>query len=138
MNKNAMIEHKGVVAEIKVDSIYVELNVQSACASCHAKGGCGVNNSTKTVEIISNDKSYSIGEAVIVKLRESLGMKALFLGYILPFIILVLSLIIFISTGTHEGLAGVLAITILVPYYSTLYFFKDKIKREFDFKIEKI
>ncbi|MDL2262175.1 SoxR reducing system RseC family protein [Bacteroidales bacterium OttesenSCG-928-I21] len=138
MSKNTMIEHIGVVSEITDDSIFVKLEVQSACASCHAKNVCGADGNTKIVEINSNDKSYRIGENVNVKLRESLGMKALFLGYLLPFIVLISTLIIFINIGISEGLSAVLAILFLIPYYTILYFLKDKLKKEFDFKIEKL
>lgn len=132
-----MIEHVGVVNEITSNSIFVKLNVESACSGCHAKNVCGVDSGTKIIEIISNDKSYHIGEYVNVKLKESLGMKALFLGYIMPFIVIVSALFVFIFAGLSEGLAGIFAILLLIPYYVVLYFFKNKIKREFDFKIEK-
>jgi sigma-E factor negative regulatory protein RseC len=138
MNKNAMIEHIGVVSYITSNSIFVKLNVKSACAGCHAKNACGADSTTKIVEITSNDPSYQIGEEVNVKLRESLGMKALLLGYISPFLVLVIALILFINIGLTEGLSAILAVTLLVPYYTTLYFFKDKIKKKFDFQIEKI
>jgi len=139
MNKDAIIEHKGTISEIKNNSIFVELNVQSACSSCHAKGMCGFDRATKTIEIITTDISYEIGEIVKVKLNESLGMKALFLGYILPFLILATTLILFLAvTKLSEGLSAILAISLLIPYYLILFLNKDKIKKEFDFKIEKI
>jgi sigma-E factor negative regulatory protein RseC len=135
-----MIEHKGIISNIDGNSIFVELYVQSACASCHAKGMCGADSATKIVEVISFDTSFfSIGELVNVKLREHLGMKALLLGYLLPFIILIAFLIFFLSAlNLSEGLSAILAIAMLIPYYFILYLFKDKLKKEFDFKIEKI
>lgn len=134
-----MIEHIGVVSEINDSAIFVELTVQSACSSCHAKGLCGVDSKQKIVEVTNTDKSfYKIGETVNVKLRESLGIKAIFLSYILPFLVLVISLITFIQINISEGLSAILALALLSLYYFILYFFKDKIKKEFEFKIEKI
>ena len=138
MGKSKNIEHKGIISEIRDGSIFVDLNVESACSSCHASGVCGVDSAMKTVEVRTDDSSFSIGDQVNVILRESLGMKALFLGYILPFVVLTLSLIILLEIGLSEGLSGLLSILLMGPYYLILYFFKDKIKREFNFNIGKI
>ncbi|MDD4148889.1 MAG: SoxR reducing system RseC family protein [Bacteroidales bacterium] len=138
MSKNSTIEHKGVVAEIKSGAILVDLIVQSACAACHAKSVCGIDSSLKTIEVKTDKKLFSIGENVKVIMQSSLGMKALFLGYVLPFIIVVTTLLVLTSLNVSEGLSGLISILILAPYYLILYFFRDKIKREFNFDIEKI
>ena len=138
MSKNSTIEHKGVVAEIKNEAILVDLIVQSACAACHAKSVCGIDSSLKTIEVKTDKKLFSIGENVKVVMQSSLGMKALFLGYVLPFIIVVTTLLVLTSLNVSEGLSGLISILILAPYYLILYFFRDKIKREFNFDIEKI
>lgn len=138
MNKNSTIEHRGVVAEIKSDAIFVDLVVQSACAACHAKSVCGIDSALKTIEVRTDKKTFDIGEKVKVVMRESLGMKALFLGYLLPFIVVVTTLLVLLTLNVSEGLSGLISILILAPYYLILYYFKDKIKREFNFDIEKI
>ncbi|PLX08553.1 MAG: hypothetical protein C0596_06755 [Marinilabiliales bacterium] len=138
MSKNSTIEHSGVVSEITEDAVIVDLMVQSACSACHAKSVCGVDSAQKSIEVRTTNKAFSIGEKVNVIMRESLGMKALFLGYILPFLFVVTALLILLETGSSEGLAGLVSLSVLIPYYITLYFFKDKIKREFNFYIEKI
>jgi sigma-E factor negative regulatory protein RseC len=71
-------------------------------------------------------------------MKESLGMKAILLGYFLPFVVLVTAVVVFINLGIKEGIAGVLSIATLAPYYLVLYLFKNKIQREFNFNIEKI
>jgi sigma-E factor negative regulatory protein RseC len=73
---------------------------------------------------------------VTVLFRESSGMKALVLGYMLPFLILMITLVVAISVTGNEILAGILALLMLVPYYLTLYLLKDKIKQTFTFKLE--
>lgn len=138
MDKNKVIEHKGVISEIKDGSILVELTVMSACASCHAKSMCSFDSEQKTIEIYNTFGNWKIGETVKVVMRESLGKKALFLGYLFPFVVLILSLIIFSIAGIKEGIAGLLSIGMLVPYYLVLYLLKDRMKREFNFNIEKI
>jgi sigma-E factor negative regulatory protein RseC len=138
MGKNSTIEHKGIVSEINENAIFVDLSVQSACAACHAKSVCGIDSAQKTIEVRTDNKSFNIGERVKVVMRESLGMKALFLGYLLPFIVVISTLMILLSADFSEGFSGLISIIVLVPYYTVLYFFKDRIKREFNFDIEKI
>ncbi len=139
MSKNSVVEHKGIVTEVSENSVFVELTVMSACSACHAKSMCGIDSAQKTIEIIRTDTtSFSTGEFVNVVMREALGKKALFLGYIFPFFVLVLSVVAFSIAGFNEGLTGLLSIGMLVPYFSFLYLFRDRLKREFNFNIEKI
>ncbi|HPI44991.1 MAG TPA: SoxR reducing system RseC family protein, partial [Tenuifilaceae bacterium] len=78
-----------------------------------------------------------VGETVKVLLKQSLGFKALFLAYILPFIVVITALFS-LSSFVSEGIAGILALLSLIPYYAILYFFKNKISKQFNFDIEKI
>jgi sigma-E factor negative regulatory protein RseC len=138
MGKNSVIEHRGIITRISDSSIFVELTVMSACSGCHAKAMCSFDSEQKTIEISNPHSNYEIGESVNVVMRQSLGKAALFLGYIIPFFVLLISLIVFTSAGVREGIAGLLSIGMLAPYYLGLFLFKNKIKREFNFNIEKI
>ncbi len=69
-------------------------------------------------------------------LKKSLGFKALFLGYILPFLLLVITLFTSLTITKNEGLAGLLSVGVLLPYYLGLYFFRKKISNTFIFEIE--
>lgn len=73
---------------------------------------------------------------VTVIFRESSGLRALFLGYVLPFLILLITLIIAIEVTGNELFGGVIALALLVPYYFALYFTKDKLKKIFTFELE--
>jgi len=138
MGKNSVIEHKGIVTEISANSVFVELTVMSACSACHAKAMCSFDSAQKIIEITNPSENYEIGEVVNVVMKESLGKKALLLGYMLPFVVLIASLVILSATGMREGLAGLISIAMLAPYYLVLYLCKDKIQRKFNFNIEKI
>jgi len=138
MGKNSVIEHKGIVTEISSQSVLVELTVMSACSACHAKAMCSFDSAQKTIEINNPTGIWEKGETVKVVMRESMGKKAVFLGYLLPFIVLIVSLIIFNLAGINEGISGLLSIGMLVHYYLGLYILKDRIKRVFNFNIEKI
>ncbi len=139
MSENKNIEHIGVISDIDNNVIKVDINVQSACASCHASAFCGVDSAGRTIEITKhNNDIYSVGDKVKVLIKESMGFKALFLGYVFPFIVMVVVLIIFISLDFSEGFSGLISILSLIPYYSVLYLFRKRIKKEFNFEIRKI
>ncbi len=138
MSRKDVIIHEGTVSNIRNGIIKVDLIVESSCAACRAKGICGVDSSSRTIEIRTDKLGFDIGEQVNVILKQSLGTKALFLGYILPFILVVLSLISMLNFGVSEGISGLVSIAILLPYYLFLYLFRNKIKKEFNFDIDKI
>lgn len=90
----------------------------------------------KEIEVPVYKKHYSRGQEVTVIFRESQGFIALFFGYILPFILVLLTLIIAVSVTADELTGGLLALAILVPYYTALYFFRHYLKNVFKFELE--
>ncbi|MDR2834887.1 MAG: SoxR reducing system RseC family protein [Bacteroidales bacterium] len=134
-----MLEHVGIISKKENNKFTVELEVQSACASCHAKGMCtSLDSKTKKVETFSTDDSFEIGEKVLVKMKESLGFKAIFFGYILPFIVMFATIIILLNIFHSEGIAGLFGILSLLPYYLSLYMFRENLDKKFVFIIEKV
>lgn len=112
---------------------------QSACSACHAKGACTIADlQEKEIDIIPTGKNYSPGQEITVLLKEAQGFKALFYGYVLPFVLVLFTLIVAFSVTGNEGIAGLLALGILIPYYITLYFFRDNLKKVFKFEVEEI
>jgi len=132
------ITHEGIVDHIDGDAVYVRILSKSACAECHSKGMCGVSEMTeKLIEVKQNISDFAQGQAVNVILDRSLGNKAVLLGYFIPFLILVITLLIS-SLYLSELWAGLLAIAVLIPYYLLLFFFKDKLSKTFYFRIERL
>jgi positive regulator of sigma E activity len=140
MGAPGTIEHTGIVKEVNDNSVTVSILPESACGNCRVRSSCSVGESSeKIIEVIKKrDELYSTGEEIKVLLDQSLGIKALGLGYILPFLLLMLTLIVLTYWDVNEGLAGLLAILSLVPYYTVLSFFRDKLKKEFSFRLQKL
>jgi sigma-E factor negative regulatory protein RseC len=132
------IIHPGIIERINGDRVFIRILSQSACSSCHAKGACTIADvEEKIIEAdIDPSENRKPGEQVMVKMEESLGHKAVLMGYVLPLIVLVGSIILFLSIIKHEGLAALLSILMLVPYYFTLYLFRKRLRKEFRFRIE--
>ncbi len=132
------IKHIGFVKKVNPASLIVSIINQSACSACHAKGSCTVADfQEKDIEIANTSgKVYRPGEEVSVIFKESQGFTALFYGYILPFVLVLLTLITAVSVIESELIGGILALAILIPYYITLYIFRHLLKKVFTFEIE--
>jgi len=139
MEKVEQIEHKGHITSLRGDAMEVTILSSTSCASCMVKDSCGTSEAEeKVVDVkVPVNASYKIGDAVDVYYKQSLGFRALLLGYILPFIILLTTLITVITITNSEGMAGLAALLILAPYYLILYLRKDQIKDTFEFSVKK-
>jgi len=134
-----IIRHKALVKKVNGDTMTVTITNQSACAACHAKGVCTVADfQEKEIEITPIQSNYEPGQQVTVLFRESAGFTALFYGYILPFLLVLLTLIVIFPLTNNELLSGLLALAVLIPYYTTLYFFRHNLKKVFKFEVEEI
>lgn len=136
-NTNNSIKHAGYVSKIDGNRIEISLVGNINCAACNSKAACGVSDSdTKIVEIHNNDKDLSINEQVDVVMQNSLGLKAVFWGYVFPFILL-FSVMIIASLFVKELIAGLLALFILIPYYLLLYFNQNTLRKIFTVSVLK-
>ena len=133
------IEHRGIVKNINGTSIEVLIIQSTACASCSAKGHCSSSESKeKIVEVFEKNHSYKVGDSVMLEGETSMGLKAVFLAFVLPFIWIVICLFSLMSILQNELYAAMLSLISLVPYYLILWFFKDQVKHKFTFKLKPI
>ncbi|MGC9331820.1 MAG: SoxR reducing system RseC family protein [Bacteroidales bacterium] len=137
MTSKTEVEHKGIVDHCQGNSVYVKILSESACASCKIKSVCGVDTKEKIIEIDNAPPDYHEGDSVVVSISEKHGYKALFIGYLLPFIVSLTTLILGIKLTGNEGLSGLLAIVILAPYFLVLRFLRPNLKKSFRFNINK-
>ena len=132
------VEHDGIIHKIGEDVITVNLTNSTVCSSCHAKSACGVSeDEDKFVEVLKSEVNYEIGEQVSILFDKSLGAKGIFLGYLLPFTLVLVTLIISVQITANDAIAGFISLGVLVPYYISLSLFKQRIKQTFTFKIRK-
>ena len=132
------IEHEGVVIKSTPTQVDVKIIVKSGCASCQIKGACNLSDvQEKVIEVKYPNEQFNVGEKVDVGMESVMGYKALFLGYLFPFAVILISLIIGLSLFKEEGLAAGLALGFAAVYYMVLYFFKDSLQNVFRYKINK-
>ncbi len=131
------IEHPGIVIDTLGDMVTVQIEQLSACSQCHAKRACLLSDrSEKIIEIACNQKTFKKGDQVTVILEEHKGVLAVFLGYLLPFSIVFLTLLITLSITKKEVFSGVLALGFLIPYYFIIWLQQNNIKSKFSFRIK--
>ena len=139
MEPSERIEHIGIVTDIQDEHVHVSFIARSACSECHAKGYCLESDSKeKSVDVIDQTGRFQKGETVNIVMKESLGYRAILLGFILPFIVLILVLILVQTFTGNELKAGLSALAALVPYYLSLALFKKHLKNTFSFQLEKL
>ncbi|HIP48956.1 MAG TPA: Fis family transcriptional regulator [Lutibacter sp.] len=136
-NYNEGISHPGIVSKISKDSVEIAILGNVHCDACNAKSACGVSETeTKIVEVPNIDNSFEINQQVEIVMQNSLGLKAVFYGYVLPFILLFV--VLFVSSiYLKEWQAGLLALFVLLPYYSILYFNEKTLKKTFSISVLK-
>ncbi len=132
------ISHPGIVEQVTDDKIIVKIIAMSACSSCHAKGMCNVADmEEKIVEVRKiPHRDFQKNDQVTVSMKRSLGSRAVLLGYIFPFVLMIATLLLVLFLIGDEGVAGLSAILILIPYYWLLYIYRKKLKSTFSFTID--
>ena len=135
-DKTECIEHDGIVQESGNGSVTVRISSASACSGCHSEGSCTMSGKEEKIINVTGSYNVSPGDKVTVLLQQSAGFTALFLGYIIPLLLVVTLLIILISVSINELIAGLCSIGILIPYYFILWLFRNRIGKKFTFTIK--
>lgn len=140
MNNN--IKHIGIVESIDGPHVRVKILQSSACSSCSVKGHCNISETKeKIIDIFDGEKAGCciIGQQVMVCGTTSMGMKAVFLAFVLPFLVLLAALFVTMRvTDGDEAISALVSLCTLIPYYILIYLFRNKISRTFSFTLETI
>ena len=137
---NNTIKHLGIVENIQGSHLSVRIVQPSACAACSVKGHCSsADSKDKIIDIIDTAAaSYQVGENVMVVGETSMGMQAVALAFIIPFVLLIFTLFLFMALIENELYAALLSLAVLVPYYYILWLNKTRLKQKFSFTIKPI
>lgn len=132
------ISHSGRIVEITPEFTTVEIVSESACGLCHAKGLCGVSESTsKAVQIPTRGwDSYKVGDEVQVVFKATMGHKAVWLAYVIPLLILLAVLLTLLFCGAGELLSALAGFGAVAAYYIVLAMCRDKLQNEYIFNIK--
>lgn len=132
-----IIKHKGTVIQVEPSQLKIKIVSQSACASCDARASCGLMECRdKIVAVkVNNSQDYYIDQEVTVSMSLRSGFGAVFWGYVLPLILVLLTLFAAILMGYSESFAGLSSIIILIPYYFGLFLSQRYFNDKFSFQV---
>ena len=134
------IKHLGIVESINGSRLKVRITQASACASCSAKAHCHVSESKeKTIDVYNREGvPCQVGEQVWIVATASMGMKAVLLAFVIPFLILLGGLVVGLRLTGSEAGAALIALGALVPYYLIIYRCRKRLDRSFVFTLETV
>ena len=136
MNKVEAIRHEGIVESIGAKSCLVRILQASACSSCSARQLCRSSESKeKVIEVKGHYPTLQVGDNVTLIGSVRQGLRASVLAYVIPLIIMLVAL--FVGTRlSGDGIGALAALLFLAIYYGILFLFRDKLDKQFSFKIE--
>ena len=133
------VEHEGTVASVCGNTMIVRIVASSACGGCAAKSHCiPSENKDMDIRVEGFSGDFVSGEHVKVVMRQSLGFRALNIGYIVPFALVLITLLVMYRVSGNELASGLSALLILIPYYLILKLLNRKIVKTFGFTVQKI
>ncbi len=134
-----LVSHTGTVVSVVDDEVAVLIQATSACASCQGKSFCSMSEKKdKTITVRVRHGRFEPGQQVRVNMRLSLGMKAVGLAYALPLCLLLIILLTLLGLGVSELWSALSSLLVIAVYYILLYTYRDSLKQEYAFDIEKI
>lgn len=137
---NGNIEHTGKIIKIEENRVTVEMEVEGACASCRVQAACGMTDGKSKIAVVKteNASKYSLGEVVTVSVERGMGIKAILIAYVFPFLVLIGSLLAMTENGVDEIVAGLFSMGLMCVYFVIVFMFKNRIEKEIILKITKI
>ena len=111
-----------------------------AFSGCHAAGLCGMADlAEKTVQVPTDPyANYQVGDQVQVLLKASMGMKAVWLAYFIPLLVMLAVILGLIALRVAEVPAALAGLGALAVYYLGLWLLRGKLQNEYVFTIENI
>ena len=133
------IKHVGKIDSVSEQGVKVRILQAAACSACKAAKLCNASEKKEKLVDVSlpNASSlYHVGDDVVVVASRATGMKAVLIGFGLPFLVLVAVLFGAMKVTGNEPLAALLSLAALVPYYLMVYAFRRKLYEDFRFTLE--
>ncbi len=132
------VKHTGRVVSMTPQTTTVQILSVSACSQCRAASLCGLSEFTEKAVQVPTDPyaSYGVGDEVQVVLKASMGMKAVWIGYFLPLVVLLAVALGLLALGTGEVVAGLSGLAAVGVYYLVILLLRDRLRNEYVFTVE--
>ena len=132
------VKHTGKVVSMTPQLTTVQIVSHSACSECRAASLCGMSEYTEKAIRVPTDPyaKYGVGDEVQVVLKASMGMKAVWLAYFLPLVVLLAVALGLIALGVGEVAAGLGGLAAVGVYYFIIWLLRERLRNEYVFTIE--
>ena len=136
MKKNE-IQHTGEIIDITPDFTTVKIIASSACSACHAKSLCGMSEEQEKIIMLPTDPyaTHNVGDKVQVATKMTMGLKAVWISYVIPLAVLMILILSLSSVIGNELVLGLVSIAGVALYYFGIWLFRDRLSDEFVFYI---
>ena len=133
------VSHTGTVTQSGNGVTRVRVRQGEGCDQCASKHAC-LNLAGGEKEIaVATDLTFAVGEEVRVSVDTRYGMRAVWLAFGIPFILLTGSVFTAVQwMKVDEGIAGLIALGLLALYFLILSFFNSRLRRSVKVEIEKL
>ena len=124
--------------EITPDFTSVEIVSHSACSACHAKGLCGFSESETKLVMVPTDPytQRQVGDIVNLVLKPSMGLKAVWISYVIPLAVLMVLILVLSRFVASEVWVALGAVAGVAVYYFFIWLCRDSLRNEFVFCIK--
>ena len=132
------IVHPGKVTAVTPQLLTVGFTASAACGSCRAAGLCSMaERKDKTVEVPNIYGSrYQVGDEVEVAFRSTMGLKAVWLCYAIPVLLLLIIVLGALHLGLGELWSGLAGIGGVALWYFVLWLLRGKLNNQHVFTLK--
>ena len=132
------VMHTGKVVSMTPQSTVVQIVSHSACSECHAASVCGMSEFVeKAIEIPTDPRApYQVGDEVKVVLKATMGLKAVWIAYFLPLVVLLAVALGLMALGAGEVISGLAGIAAVGVYYFVIWLLRDRLRNEYVFSVQ--
>ena len=138
--KRGQIRHEGIVESVEEGLVRVRILQASACAACKVASRCHTAEAKEKIIDVAVDAREAFrwekGQTVTVCTSGTMAVRALLLGFGIPLLLMLAVLVGTKMAGGSEGLAALMMLVSLIPYYIGLWFSRNRIARSIAFHIE--
>lgn len=116
---------------------HVRIAEAPACEDCKAASLChSAEKTEKFVDaVLPAERTYHEGDRVVVVGSPSMGMRATWLGFGIPLLLLVGGIMVGAQVLSNETTGALVGLSLLMAYYLGLWLYRGRLNKEFVFRV---
>ena len=134
---NTKIRQCGVIESINGTHARIQIVRPSECQTCEASSRCNIHSGKITYVDIDDQRlaKYQKGDRVQVEITAKAGRYAVAIGFALPLVLFVSTMLALHYNGATDEIAALSAIGVIGVYYFIIYLIRQYINRHFEVRL---